>query len=860
MTMVENAAATSPPVPDIGVNDRIDEEKNDTGRIIHHKNGDFDTPKTTTTTTTVVPLVVASRNRRVRKNLKKSMAQLRGSLTPHETKFLQGLLDTGTDQEIQAATRTIVQNPSLFLISSSTSSKNGDEEYEIALINEPGVEKETSSGSSLRQRHEETNVASSFSSSQASIGSEQRREKRLEVRRSFGVYDQLWKAYEEGTLPGADNDAVAASSNGGVERRRNNDGAAMMRSSNHSAPADLSFRSSLPLNGVVVVRDGGGGGLATGVGMNNNSRGGRRLSRSVTAAKVHRISVTSSVAAAARKSSSSSMVMGRGRRRISGTGTSFRTSSTSSASSVSAFSNVEQQQYATKSRSSDLRTESSTRRKSVSFSDTEDHLASSLIKQDDVEEKDNNDRLETKEIKPCLVKKKPNDEQQIQESNNQGKALTALQQRKQQDTSNSYCNTICLPFFRFFTRFRRVSIASEVSSNDARDKAMPPIPVKDLEEDGSSVIGIPARTSRHVRIRGDSFDETMSCERVGAVLARQRTSSSSSRHGVLKRTFSDDCLNSKIRQSSTSRDGVMLSEERGTGNNNDENINVVDYYDAWLSHVQGGDFPADCEKNYNIHPESPPSSFLDFLIIGSSANDKRALPHVLSPPLMQSLQAFLPWNKRGENFWLKYSLVRDGACMITLLQACRGAKYTFLAIETIGGEVFGAFCGKPWRKSNGGQYGSAESFIWKMKLARQEQARSVLDQAAMEREIEVYPYSHNNDFIQVCKSDRLSVGGGTGDTIDTYTILPAFAEDSEVEYHDWGPAIYLTKTLLQGTSSPCLTFCSPALCPRHADGSFFEIINLEVWTLTPAINLEQAEQVECGQLFFEEHSQFIKMQ
>ena len=48
----------------------------------------------------------------------------------------------------------------------------------------------------------------------------------------------------------------------------------------------------------------------------------------------------------------------------------------------------------------------------------------------------------------------------------------------------------------------------------------------------------------------------------------------------------------------------------------------------------------------------------EFHIIGTSADDVDAHPHVLSPPQMHSLQQYLPYSKRGESFWLKYSLVR----------------------------------------------------------------------------------------------------------------------------------------------------------------------------------------------------------
>ena len=64
-------------------------------------------------------------------------------------------------------------------------------------------------------------------------------------------------------------------------------------------------------------------------------------------------------------------------------------------------------------------------------------------------------------------------------------------------------------------------------------------------------------------------------------------------------------------------------------------------------------------------------------------------------------------------------------------------------------------------------------------------------------------------------------------------------------------------TLLKGSSSPCLTYGSPSLSRYHKDGSLFEIINMELWTLTPCMTLEEAEKLELGRLFFEKHSRQV---
>jgi hypothetical protein len=63
---------------------------------------------------------------------------------------------------------------------------------------------------------------------------------------------------------------------------------------------------------------------------------------------------------------------------------------------------------------------------------------------------------------------------------------------------------------------------------------------------------------------------------------------------------------------------------------------------------------------------------------------------------MESLSNFLPYSLTHQNFWMKYSLVRDGASLFTLLQNVRASKHTLIALETTGGDVFGAFTSTPW--------------------------------------------------------------------------------------------------------------------------------------------------------------------
>jgi len=227
---------------------------------------------------------------------------------------------------------------------------------------------------------------------------------------------------------------------------------------------------------------------------------------------------------------------------------------------------------------------------------------------------------------------------------------------------------------------------------------------------------------------------------------------------------------------------------------------------------------------------------LPFQIFGTSADDVDSQPHVLSPPLMESIYEFLPFAFSEQSFWMKYSLVRDGASFFKLLQNVRGSKATVLAIETTDGEVFGSFTSTPWRK-NTTYFGSGEAFLWRMRHDRKTTCKSIIDQARLESEIEVYPWTGMNHDVQLCKDSFIALGSGSS---------------SEEGKSDMGFGLCIDRDMLHGTSSYSTTFGNPPLSYAN-ESAPFEIVNMEVWTLTPAFDVEEAEKLEFGRLFLELH-------
>jgi len=218
---------------------------------------------------------------------------------------------------------------------------------------------------------------------------------------------------------------------------------------------------------------------------------------------------------------------------------------------------------------------------------------------------------------------------------------------------------------------------------------------------------------------------------------------------------------------------------------------------------------------------------------------------VLSPPMMDKLRANLPFTVADDQFWLKYAMVKNGASLHGLYNSIRQCSKTLVVIETVNGEVFGAFVSSPWRKYSS-FYGSCETFLWRLRKSRFTPTMSIDEQIELERDIEVFKWSQENRNIQMSNDNKLIIGGGCPDDADNN-------EDSS----SWGFGIALEADLYQGTSGNCVTFNSPSLSQVSPKGDIFEVANMEVWAFTPCMNLKEAEQLELGRMFVLSH--FDKM-
>ena len=217
-----------------------------------------------------------------------------------------------------------------------------------------------------------------------------------------------------------------------------------------------------------------------------------------------------------------------------------------------------------------------------------------------------------------------------------------------------------------------------------------------------------------------------------------------------------------------------------------------------------------------------------FFILGTHKNDTSVLPHVLTPPLMEALHRELPAGaSEGHNFYIKYSLVRDGSNLKVLQDKAYPSRNTILAIETLEGDVIGSFTSRPWSRSAGYKH-DGESFLWRMKGRRSHSDEDDLpEDASAEGDVEVFRYTGENDLCQLLTSDKLAVGGD-GD----------------------GFGLVVDEDLFRGGTGPCVTYGSPSL----VEGGAFEVANLEVWSMTPFLFVSDAERSEEGLRYREENT------
>ncbi|KAL7552081.1 hypothetical protein ACHAWF_016721 [Thalassiosira exigua] len=224
-----------------------------------------------------------------------------------------------------------------------------------------------------------------------------------------------------------------------------------------------------------------------------------------------------------------------------------------------------------------------------------------------------------------------------------------------------------------------------------------------------------------------------------------------------------------------------------------------------------------------------------FIILGTHKTDEKCMPHVLTPPLMEALRVHLPGAVRDANFWLKYSLVRDGSNLTALASKAGLSKYTILAIETLDGDVFGCFMAVPWERRSRYSF-CGQSFLWRLKKPRSTKSlKSPDEEASAEEDVEIFNWSGENEFCQLFANDKIAVGG-----------------DQMTGSKGAGFGLVIGDALERGSSSPCKTYSNRCLVSDSESGEF-EVANIEIWALTPFWFEADAERSERSRRLMKEN-------
>jgi hypothetical protein len=222
------------------------------------------------------------------------------------------------------------------------------------------------------------------------------------------------------------------------------------------------------------------------------------------------------------------------------------------------------------------------------------------------------------------------------------------------------------------------------------------------------------------------------------------------------------------------------------------------------------------ERNTVTPSETQVSSF-----VFSSSNDDYPYkvlstdidfrPTVLLPGMMSALRGFFPLNVCEYHFCHKYSLRRETnintSNIMELLYKVQGCKYTIICVETVDGSVFGTFCTTPWQMQSS-WYGSGESsFLWRLKNQRiSDDGTSTNDNVDLgSNEIEIYPYTGSDTYIQYCTNQTMAVGGGTDWTNTKEGYSPYQYEPGT------GIGFLIDGDLLGGETNSCVTYANPRL-------------------------------------------------
>lgn len=175
---------------------------------------------------------------------------------------------------------------------------------------------------------------------------------------------------------------------------------------------------------------------------------------------------------------------------------------------------------------------------------------------------------------------------------------------------------------------------------------------------------------------------------------------------------------------------------------------------------------------------------------------------ILTSAHLSTLTASLPMQLLLSKLRLLYSIADHGADILSFYKLTKGATHSLLVVQTDGGEVFGGFAAEPWQQKVD-YYGSGESFVFRVSPSPTPGTAAAQSSSALEsKQVEVFPWTYENNFFMLSNKEQLAMGGGQD-----------------------GFAFVLDADFISGSSRSSATFRNPPLTA----GDSFRVLNLEVW-------------------------------
>mmetsp|Transcript_42110 Transcript_42110/g.82584 ORF Transcript_42110/g.82584 Transcript_42110/m.82584 type:complete len:372 (-) Transcript_42110:11-1126(-) len=192
----------------------------------------------------------------------------------------------------------------------------------------------------------------------------------------------------------------------------------------------------------------------------------------------------------------------------------------------------------------------------------------------------------------------------------------------------------------------------------------------------------------------------------------------------------------------------------------------------------------------------------------------------------------LPEHLVGMKWKTIFSTERDGTSFHTFMKNVVGCSSTIIVGQSTTREILGGFVDSPWvkkkKKCNGfeahesGFYGNGQAFLFE--IVNRKYLHSKLDETGRpccdsnsitacksnSASVNIFPWTGANPFIQLCDPQlcRIAMGGGDGE------FGLCFDDSFQI-----------------GSSGACDTFGNwrPLVASEDTNGSFFELINVEVY-------------------------------